>query len=72
MKPSQKDINEIHALITDWASRKGFETPTILALFSSMIVGTMAMKGYDQDFADATFDLMKKRFKNHPARKPIS
>lgn len=69
MNPSQQDINEIHALITDWAYRKGFDTPVILALLSTMMIGTMAMKGYDEDFADETFDLMKKKFRSHLMRK---
>lgn len=68
---NNEDIKELHALITDWAYEKGYETKHLLAFFSQTFIGTMAMKGYDEDFFDSTVDLMKKRFRKHPERKNI-
>lgn len=55
-----------------WAHRHGFGTKELLAFMSACMVGTMVMVGYDQDFANATFDRMKINFFNKRSVKSVN
>jgi len=59
----QEDINELHGLIQNYAIEKGYETKHLLAFLTSVFIGTMEMKGYSQEFMDATCDRMKVKFR---------
>lgn len=59
----QSDINELHKIIEDFAIEKGYDTKHFLIFLTSCLTGTMAMKGYSQDFFDTTCERMKNNFK---------
>lgn len=65
---NDEEIKELHEILIKYAVEKRWRNSQILAFLTSTLVGTMAIQGYDQDFADSTFDLMKKRFEKHPER----
>jgi hypothetical protein len=66
---NEDDILELHQLITDWAMKKEYTSAQMCGFLSTCLIGTMAMKGYDEDFVDSTLELMKKRYLKHPLRK---
>jgi hypothetical protein len=65
---SQEDIIELHALITDWAYNKKYDTPTLLSFLYVTFIGTLDMKGYSQDFVDRTSEKMKEDFKKRRSK----
>jgi len=66
---NEEDIKELHEIITKWGEEKGYTSSQMCAFLSSCLIGTMAMKGFDEDFVDSTLELMKKRYLKHPLRK---
>lgn len=53
------DLDEI---IQKRSHEKGYTTPMLLAYFSLTFVGTLAMKGYSEEFFEKTLDRMREDF----------
>lgn len=60
---NQEDINELHQLIEKWTIDHKYNTTHLLTFLTITLVGTMAMKGYSQEFFYKTADRMKIAFK---------
>lgn len=60
---NQKDINELHALIENWAYSKGLSASWLLSFLTSSLIGTMEMRGYSDEFVRKTLNKMYEEFK---------
>ncbi len=58
----QHDINELHKLLENFALEKGYSHSNIMAFLSVTFLGTMAMRGYSQEFFDKTCENMKNSY----------
>ncbi len=66
---NQKDINEFHKMLCEYAEKKELEITDILSLLASIFVGTLATNGYTDVQTGMLLLKMRREFVNHPRRK---
>jgi len=60
---NQTQINELHKILTDYATEQGLTRSQLLSFLSICFIGTLAMADYDDAFVRATFAHMFVRYK---------
>lgn len=63
-----EDILELHRLRTEWFISKNLSSETMMSYLFEEFVGTMALQGYSEEFAEKTFKRMNEKFKTHHMR----
>ncbi len=65
---NEKLIKLFHKTIEDFCYENNITQIQAMAFLSECLIGTMAMHGYSEKFANKTFDRFNDKFKNHPKR----
>ena len=66
---TDEDTLEMHKIRLQWFLDKGYSQAEMMSFLVCEFVGTMAIAGYDAEFAKKTFDRMYQKFLDHPKRK---